>query len=105
MKKKKKKKMKMYFTPEGVQSTPGLPKGMRRAGVYLAIPASRLYEAVVVLEGQIDGGLHPSIGCTEILQMPLNTRYPTNQAQWQLYVRSYRIRWLHRLSSCSVMSS
>ncbi len=61
------KKKKMYFTPEGVQSTPGLPKGMRRARVYLTIPASKLYEAVIVQEGQINGGLHPSIGYTEIL--------------------------------------
>jgi len=41
----------LYFTPVGAQSVPGLPGGMGRARVYLAIPITRLYEADVLQGG------------------------------------------------------
>ncbi len=39
------------FYAEGARSAPGLPRGMRRARVYLAIPVTRLYEAGVLQGG------------------------------------------------------
>src|SRR3569833_3104707 len=67
----------VVFYAEGARSAPGLPKGMRRARVYLAIPVTRLYEAAVT---------HVFLyGCAKVLRLALNTRYPANQAQWQLW--------------------